>query len=82
MENPVMEPEIELFKVQWRMPHVALNDINAVSIGKSLSEHEFLLVGSVRVSSVIEYDQAFIQRTPTILFFRGDLEFIEIKRQL
>ncbi|KYN09368.1 hypothetical protein ALC57_18526 [Trachymyrmex cornetzi] len=25
--NPVTEPEVELFKVQWWMPHVALNEI-------------------------------------------------------
>ncbi|XP_036144961.1 uncharacterized protein LOC118646369 [Monomorium pharaonis] len=26
--EPAREPEIELFKVQWRMPHVLLNEIN------------------------------------------------------
>ena len=25
--SPMLEPEIELLKVQWRMPHVTLNDI-------------------------------------------------------
>jgi len=34
MGNSVTEPEIELFKVQWRMPHVALYEINKLS-----SEH-------------------------------------------
>ena len=29
--NPVMESEIELCKVQWRIPHVALNEINQLS---------------------------------------------------
>jgi len=56
------EPEIKLFKVQWRMSHVALNEINklsAANIGKrSLSEHEFSLVGS----NILCYriDQAFM----------------------
>jgi len=61
--NPATESEIELFKVQWRMPHVALNEVNKLccEYGKqSFSEHEFSLVGSVRVSSVTEYDQAFM----------------------
>ena len=26
--GPVTESEVKLFKVQWRMPHVALNEIN------------------------------------------------------
>ncbi|KYN27345.1 hypothetical protein ALC57_03271 [Trachymyrmex cornetzi] len=26
--NPATEPEVELFKVQWRIPHVSLNGIN------------------------------------------------------
>ena len=63
MENPVTEPEIELFKVQWRMPHVSLNKINKLSMLRALENgcylHEFSLVGSVRVSSITEY-QAFM----------------------
>jgi len=30
--NPATEPEIELFKVQCRLPHVALNEINKLSM--------------------------------------------------
>jgi len=30
--NPVTESEVELFKVQWRMPHVALNEVNKLSM--------------------------------------------------
>jgi len=30
--NPTMEPEINLFKVQWRMSHVTLNEINKLSL--------------------------------------------------
>jgi len=58
--NPVTESE-ELFKVQW--PHVKRDQyiINAASIEKrSLCEHKFSLVGSVRVSSVTEYNKAFM----------------------
>ncbi|EGI59360.1 hypothetical protein G5I_12501 [Acromyrmex echinatior] len=40
IENPMTEPEIELFKVQWRMPHVALNETNKLSMLRA-SEHEF-----------------------------------------
>jgi len=28
VENPTTEPEIDLLKVQWRMPHVILNEVN------------------------------------------------------
>ena len=30
--NPMTEPEIKLFKAYWRMPHIALNKINKLSI--------------------------------------------------
>ncbi|XP_071642244.1 uncharacterized protein [Temnothorax longispinosus] len=30
--NPATEPEIELFKVQWRMPDVTLNEVNKLSL--------------------------------------------------
>ena len=34
--NPVTELEIELFKMQWRMPHGALNEINKLSMLRTL----------------------------------------------
>ena len=30
--DPAMEPKLELFKVQWRMPHVMLNEVNKLSM--------------------------------------------------
>jgi len=36
VENPVTESEVELFKVQWRMPHVALNEVNKLSMLRTL----------------------------------------------
>ncbi|KYN09579.1 hypothetical protein ALC57_18304 [Trachymyrmex cornetzi] len=36
MGNRVTEPEVELFKVQWRMHHVALNEINKLSMLRTL----------------------------------------------
>ncbi|XP_036143345.1 uncharacterized protein LOC118645746 [Monomorium pharaonis] len=34
--DPAQEPEIELFKVQWRMPHVLLNERNKLSMLRAL----------------------------------------------
>ncbi|XP_076238948.1 uncharacterized protein LOC143182092 [Calliopsis andreniformis] len=34
--SPMLEPEIELFKVQWRIPHVILNDITKLSLLRAL----------------------------------------------
>jgi len=36
VSNPATEPEIELFKVQWRMPYVALNEIIKLSMLRTL----------------------------------------------
>ena len=30
--SPLLEPEIELLKLQWRMPHVTPNDVNKLSL--------------------------------------------------
>jgi len=30
--NPTTKPEIDLLKVQWRMPHVILNEVNKLSL--------------------------------------------------
>jgi len=30
--NPTTEPEMDLLKVQWRMPHVILNEVNKLSL--------------------------------------------------
>jgi len=42
MGNSVTEPEIELFKVQWRMPHVALYEINKLSMLRALENGHYL----------------------------------------
>ncbi|EFN80968.1 hypothetical protein EAI_11138 [Harpegnathos saltator] len=34
--SSVLDSKIELFKMQWRMPHVILNDINELSLLKTL----------------------------------------------
>jgi len=36
VEKPTTEPEIDLFKVQWRMPHVNLNKVNKLSLLRAL----------------------------------------------
>ncbi|XP_036142905.1 uncharacterized protein LOC118645602 [Monomorium pharaonis] len=40
--EPAREPEIELFKVQWRMPHVLLNEINKLSMLRALESGQYL----------------------------------------
>ncbi|KYN21467.1 hypothetical protein ALC57_06166 [Trachymyrmex cornetzi] len=51
--KPVTEPEIELFKVQWRMPHVVLNEINKLSMLRAL-ESRYLSM-SFRSWDLYEY---------------------------
>ncbi|EFN81659.1 hypothetical protein EAI_14412, partial [Harpegnathos saltator] len=38
----VLDPKIELFKIQWRMPHVILNDINKLSMLRTLGNGRYL----------------------------------------
>ncbi|KYN21207.1 hypothetical protein ALC57_06424, partial [Trachymyrmex cornetzi] len=52
--NPVTEPEIEIFKVQWRMPHVALNEINKLSMLRTLESGRYLSM-SFRSWDLYEY---------------------------
>jgi len=40
--NSELEPEIELYKVQWRMPHVMLNEVNKLSLLRTLDSGRFL----------------------------------------
>ncbi|KAG5322118.1 MOS1T transposase, partial [Pseudoatta argentina] len=42
VRNPVTESEVELFKVQWRMPHVALNEVNKLSMLRALESGHYL----------------------------------------
>ncbi|XP_071576625.1 uncharacterized protein [Temnothorax nylanderi] len=39
------DPKITLLKVQWRMPHVALNDVTKLSLLRTLESGRFLSVG-------------------------------------
>ena len=52
--NPATEPEIELFKIQWRMPHVTLNEINKLSMLRALESGRYLSV-SFRSWDLYEY---------------------------
>ncbi|XP_077280412.1 uncharacterized protein LOC143907468 [Temnothorax americanus] len=52
--NPATEPEIELFKIQWRMPHVTLNEVNKLSILQALESGRNLSV-SFRSWDLYEY---------------------------
>jgi len=40
--NSATESEVELFKVQWWMSHVALNEINKLSILRALKSGRYL----------------------------------------
>jgi len=42
MGDPVTEPTLELFKIQWRMLHVALNEINKLSMLRALESGRYL----------------------------------------
>ena len=52
--NPATEPEIELFKIQWRMPHVILNDVNKLSLLQALNSGRYLSM-SFRSWELYEY---------------------------
>ncbi|KYQ47276.1 hypothetical protein ALC60_13709 [Trachymyrmex zeteki] len=52
--NPVTESEIELFKVQWGMPHVTLNEINKLSMLQTLESGRYLSM-SFRSWDLYEY---------------------------
>ena len=38
------EPKIDLLKIQWRMPHVVLNDVNKLSLLRTLDSGRYLSV--------------------------------------
>ena len=42
--SSMLEPEIELFTLQWRMPHVTLNDINKLSLLRTLESGQNLSI--------------------------------------
>ncbi|XP_077260480.1 uncharacterized protein LOC143896451 [Temnothorax americanus] len=43
--DPAKDPKITLMKVQWRMPHVSLNDVTKLSLLRTLESGRFLSVG-------------------------------------
>jgi len=54
MGNSATEPEVELFKVQWRMPHVVLNEVNKISMLRALESGRYLST-SFRSWDLYEY---------------------------
>ncbi|XP_011858310.1 PREDICTED: uncharacterized protein LOC105555878 [Vollenhovia emeryi] len=40
-----MEPKLEIFKIQWRMPHVLLNEVNKLSMLRALESGQYLNMG-------------------------------------
>ena len=43
--NSALEPVIQIFKIQWRMPHVLLNEINKLSMLRTLESGQYLNMG-------------------------------------
>ncbi|XP_026830870.1 uncharacterized protein LOC113563423 [Ooceraea biroi] len=40
--NPALAPVIDIFKIQWRMPHVLLNEINKLSMLRALESGRYI----------------------------------------
>ncbi|RLU19984.1 hypothetical protein DMN91_008543 [Ooceraea biroi] len=40
--DSALEPKIELLKIQWRMPHVLLNEVNKLSMLRALESERYL----------------------------------------
>ncbi|XP_018403795.1 PREDICTED: uncharacterized protein LOC108780539 [Cyphomyrmex costatus] len=56
---------LTLSKVQWKMPHMILNDVNKLSLLRTLERtishpDGISILGFVRVSSTSEHDEAFV----------------------
>ena len=64
MGDPATEPTLELFKVQWRMPHVVLNEVNKLSMLRALESerhlNEFPFLETVRILPIAEYNETFL----------------------
>ncbi|XP_070167753.1 uncharacterized protein [Polyergus mexicanus] len=58
--NLVLEPVIDIFKIQWRMPHVVLNEINKLSMLRALESGQYLSMG---FRSWDLYEFPLLQRT-------------------
>ncbi|KAL6421620.1 hypothetical protein ACFW04_014505 [Cataglyphis niger] len=58
--NLALEPVINIFKTQWRMPHVILNEINKLSMLRTLESGRYLSMG---FRSWDLYEFLLLQRT-------------------
>ncbi|XP_071571272.1 uncharacterized protein [Temnothorax nylanderi] len=45
VESLALEPTIKILKIQWRMPHVVLNEINKLSMLRALENGRYLSMG-------------------------------------
>jgi len=54
VRNLTTEPEIDLLKVQWRMPHVMLNEVNKLFLLRALESSRYLSM-SFRSWDLYEY---------------------------
>ncbi|XP_011858413.1 PREDICTED: uncharacterized protein LOC105555972, partial [Vollenhovia emeryi] len=55
-----LEPQLEIFKIQWRMPHVLLNEVNKLSMLRALESGQYLNMG---FHSWDLYEFPLLQRT-------------------
>ncbi|XP_018301781.1 uncharacterized protein [Mycetomoellerius zeteki] len=56
--NSATEPEVELFKVQWRMLHVTLNEVNKLSMLRALGSARYLSMNVfARTRDLYEYSR-------------------------
>ncbi|XP_050452187.1 uncharacterized protein LOC126851896 [Cataglyphis hispanica] len=53
--NLALEPVIDIFKIQWRMPHVILNDINKLSMLRALESGRYLSMGFRGICTSFRY---------------------------
>ncbi|KAL6258244.1 hypothetical protein P5V15_010174 [Pogonomyrmex californicus] len=60
MGNSALDPVIDLFKIQWRMPHVLLNEITKLSMLRTLESGRYL---SMAFRSWDLYEFPLLQRT-------------------
>ena len=58
--NPALQPVINLFKIQWRMPHVSLSEIKKLSMLRALESGRYL---SMSFRSWDLYEFPLLQRT-------------------
>ncbi|XP_011261922.2 uncharacterized protein LOC105254745 [Camponotus floridanus] len=57
------EPRVELTKIQWRVPHMVLNDVNKLSLLRALDSGRYLSAISEPFRSWNLYEFPFLQST-------------------